>query len=65
MDSNSIEIATIRDAVITLLCSKSSDEIMAPEGKENLRDEIRAVINERMHRNRVAEVFIVDFVVQL
>jgi len=65
LSKDSIEIATIRDSIISLLSSKRADQIMTPEGKDNLREEIRVLINERFPQNRVAEVFIVDFVVQL
>jgi len=65
LDRNSKEMAIIRDSIITLLSSKTSDEIMTTDGKEKLREEIRVLINDRYPENRVAEVFIIDFVVQL
>jgi len=64
LDKNSKEMAAIRDSIISLLTAKASDEIMTTEGKENLREEIRVLVNERYTQNRVAEVFIVDFVIQ-
>jgi len=63
-DANSMEIATIRDSILSLLCSKTADHIATAEGKETLREEIRVTINERLPKNRIAEVFIVDFVIQ-
>ena len=63
-DKNSMEIAAIRDTIVSLLSSKNSDDIMTADGKENLREEIRVIVNERIPKNRVAEVFIVDFVIQ-
>ena len=63
LDKDSKEIVTIRDGIISLLCSKSSDDIASTEGKEALREEIRVIVNERYPQNRVAEVFITEFIV--
>jgi len=64
LEKNSIEMATIRDVIGDVLSSKTSDQVMTSSGKENLREEIRVIINDRLPKNRVAEVFIVDFAVQ-
>jgi flagellar FliL protein len=64
LDKNSMGMATIRDSIISLLCAKTSNQIMTAEGKEALREEIRVLINERYPQNRVAEVFIGEFLVQ-
>ena len=63
LEKDSKEIAIIRDAIISLLCSKTSDEIASSEGKEALREEIRVIVNERYPQNRVAEVYITEFIV--
>ena len=65
LEKDSIAIVTIRDAIVRLLSSKTADEIMTADGKESLCEEIRVLVNERYPKNRVAEVFIVDFVIQL
>jgi flagellar FliL protein len=64
LESDSVEITTIRDAIVRLLSSKTSDEIMTNEGKEILCEEMRLLVNERIPKNRVAKVFIVDFLIQ-
>jgi flagellar FliL protein len=64
-DKNSKEVALIRDAIISLLSSKTSDQIILPEGKENLREEIRTLINSRAIEVKVAEVYFTEFLVQL
>jgi len=61
---DSIEMATIRDVIVGVLSAKTSDQVMTSEGKDILREEIRVIINDRLPKNRVAEVFIVDFAVQ-
>ena len=64
LDPAGKEIAQIRDSILRLLGSKTSDEIITPEGKENLCEEIRLLVNERYTQNRVAEVLITEFLIQ-
>jgi flagellar FliL protein len=58
-------LAATRDRIISLLSSKNSDQILSPEGKEQLRREVRERVNAVMPSGEVGEVYIVDFVVQL
>lgn len=60
-----VAIAAMRDSIITLLSSKTADQILTPQGKDKLRDEIRTRVNAVSPQIKVLEVFIVDFVVQL
>jgi flagellar protein FliL len=62
---NSVVIASIRDSIISLLSSKTAEQILTPEGKNKLREEIRSRIQSIAPRIKVLEVYIVDFVVQL
>ena len=64
LDPAGKEIAQIRDSILRLLGSKTSDEIITTEGKEILCEEIRVLVNERYTQNRVAEVLLVDFIIQ-
>lgn len=64
-EMDSVAIAAMRDSIITLLSSKTADQILTPQGKEKLREEIRARVNSVSPQINVLEVFIVDFVVQL
>jgi flagellar protein FliL len=59
------ETPAIRDSIISLLSSKTADQILTIQGKDKLREEIRARINAIASENKVIEVYIVDFVVQL
>jgi flagellar protein FliL len=56
-------LAAVRDAVISLLSSKSSAQILTPEGKDKLREEIRTRLNSVVPKLNIHEVYIVDFVV--
>ena len=64
-EKNSVVTASIRDSIISLLSSKTAEQILTPEGKDKLREEIRSRIRSIAPRMRVLEVYIVDFVVQL
>lgn len=65
LKANAVFIAATRDAIISLLSAKTSDQILSPEGKDKLREEIRTRVNDLLPRSSVNEVFIVDIVVQL
>jgi len=64
-EAGSVEIAAIRDSVISLLSSKTAEQIMSSEGKNILREEIRTRVNSISPKIKVLEVYLVDFVVQL
>jgi flagellar basal body-associated protein FliL len=53
----------LRDAVISLLSSKTSTEILTIEGKDKLRQEVRARLKTVVPKLKIQEVYIVDFVV--
>jgi len=54
----------LRDAIITLLTSKTSESLFPPEGKLQLKDEINARMNQILGPNTVKNVFLTDFVMQ-
>jgi len=54
----------IRDAVINLLTSKTSDSLMSPEGKLQLKDEINLMANQILGNNTVKNVYLTEFVMQ-
>jgi len=64
-EKDSAAVAAIRDSIITLLSSKTADQILTPQGKDTLREEIRARVSTISPQIKVLEVYIVDFVVQL
>jgi flagellar FliL protein len=66
-DKKSLEEASprIRDAVLTLLSSKKTEELLTVEGKTRLREEIGKQINAAIGKEDVvAEVYLVEFLVQ-
>ncbi len=54
----------IKDAVITILSSKTADEIMSVQGKYDLKTEIMRRVNTFLSTGVVRELFFVEFVVQ-
>ncbi len=54
----------IRDIVIKLLSAKTYEEISTIKGKENLKDEIVAKVNQVLTDGKVNNVFFTDFVIQ-
>jgi len=54
----------LRDAIITLLTSKSSESLFPPEGKLQLKDEINARMNQILGAGNVKNVYLTDFVMQ-
>ncbi len=54
----------IDDAIIALVSSKTSADLASPEGKLQLKNEIRDVANRAFGRQRVANVYFTQFVIQ-
>lgn len=54
----------IRDLLLTLLTSKTFDEIRTPEGKQQLREEIITRLNQTLDRDAVKAVYFTEFIVQ-
>lgn len=58
------KVPQLRDAVISLLTSKSSDALMTPDGKLQLKDEINIRANQILGQGSVKNVYLTDFVMQ-
>lgn len=54
----------LRDAIITLLTNKTSDELVTPEGKLLLKDEIKQRAEQILGEGTVRNVYLTDFVMQ-
>jgi flagellar FliL protein len=54
----------IRDAILTMLSSKSNDDINTLEGKFQLRAEIISTLNQFLKTGRVKNVYFTVFIVQ-
>lgn len=57
-------IAKLRDTIIMLLSSKTTDTVSSPEGKFQLKDEILLRANQAMNKEVFKNVYFTDFVMQ-
>lgn len=67
--ATSVEKATkvapkLRDMVIMMLTSLSFEEVMTPEGKIGIRDELLERFNQIMRPDRIKNIYFTEFVVQ-
>ncbi len=59
-----IRLVPIRDAIITLLTKKTSEEILSEKGKEKLRSEVKDIVNEMLKKEEVKRIYFTNYVVQ-
>lgn len=58
------DLPKIRDAIIGILSSKASSDLLTVEGKEKLREEIRDGVNETLGAEDVVQVYFTEFIIQ-
>lgn len=54
----------VRDSILSMLSSKSNEDINTLEGKLQLRAEIISTLNQYLSNGKVKKVFFTDFIVQ-
>lgn len=54
----------IRDSIIRVLSSKTASEILNPDGKEALKEELKDTVNEVLGAEDVVQVYFTEFIVQ-
>ncbi|HMD83909.1 MAG TPA: flagellar basal body-associated FliL family protein [Terriglobia bacterium] len=59
-----VPTARIRDCILAVLSTWHSDALLAPEGKQKLKDELVHALRERAPELGVKEVYFTDFLVQ-
>ena len=65
LSADPVALAATRDTIISLLSSKTADQVLTPVGKDQLRQEVRKRVNSILPKGSIGEVYIVDFVVQM
>jgi flagellar FliL protein len=63
-DGINLQMPIINDTITTALSSKTFESIYTSEGKDKLREEIKAQLNERLPELGVIAVYFTEFVVQ-
>lgn len=58
------DMPKIRDAIIRVLSKKEAKDILAPEGKDKVRDEIKEIVNQTLGSEDVVGVYFTEFIVQ-
>lgn len=59
-----VPTARTRDSILAVLTTWHSDDLLAPEGKQKLKDELVRALRERVPELGVREVYFTDFLVQ-
>ena len=54
----------LRDAVIMLISSKTPEDLISPNGRLQLKDEINVRFNQILGGTAVSNIFITDFIMQ-
>jgi flagellar FliL protein len=58
------EVAPIRDAMLSVLTTKTLEDISTQAGKEKLREEMVKKINEELGEEKVVKIYFVNFAAQ-
>jgi flagellar FliL protein len=61
---NSDDVASVRDTMLTVLGRQTTDRLLAVDGKEDLKAELKAALAEHNTDLKVMDVFFTDFLVQ-
>lgn len=54
----------IDDQIVAILTARTSAELATPEGKQRLKDELKARLNKALGEERVLAVYFTDFIIQ-
>lgn len=63
--SDPILLTRVRNAMLSVLTTKSSDEILTPEGKSTLRKELLKAARAAVEEPHIEAIYITDFIVQM
>jgi len=62
--SQALPIARIRDAILSVLTVSKADELLTPQGKEQLKKNLLAGLNKSVPEIGVREIYFTEFLVQ-
>ena len=57
-------VAAVRDTVLTVLGRQTADGLLAADGKEHLKSELKTALAEHNADLKVRDIFFTDFLVQ-
>lgn len=58
------KLPVINNVIITVLSSKTFDDVYTADGKEKLRKDVQSILNEQLPEYRVIFVYFTEFVIQ-
>jgi len=59
-----VPLASIRDVIISVLATRHSQELLTPDGKLKLKQDLIAALNEHVPSIGVRDIYFTDFLVQ-
>lgn len=57
-------VVPIRDAIITLVSNQKAGDLQTQKGKEELKENVRKIVNEQLRKELVRRVYFTQFVIQ-
>jgi flagellar protein FliL len=63
-DKQSPSMGKLRDTILTVLGTRTVDELLTPEGKEKLKADMLQAINDRVPEIKCQEIYFTEFLVQ-
>ena len=64
VETGAVSMATIRDSILTVLAQCTSQQLLTPEGKLKLKNDLVTSLNRDVPGLQVREVFFTEFLVQ-
>jgi flagellar FliL protein len=58
------QAAVIDDQITSILSAKAGAELMTSDGKQRLKDEVKARLNKALGEDRILGVYFADFIIQ-
>jgi flagellar FliL protein len=58
------KLTPLRDGLITVLASKRREDISNKDGRDNLKSEIREMVNDLMRKEDIKNIYFTQFVIQ-
>jgi flagellar protein FliL len=63
-EQHSAMVPVVRDSVIILLSAQKSDDLLTPDGKAKLKQDLIKTLNDRLPELKVRKIYFNDFMVQ-
>ena len=63
-DGEALPISLIRDTILGVLAKAHSEDVLTPEGKQRLKEELLRALRERAPELGVEEVYFTEFLIQ-